>query len=642
MAYDLRHTGAEIDEAVSAVESGRVVTDNTVSSIAPGEAKPASADAIAKELQKKVEKVDGKGLSTNDYTNEEKAQVDRVRNGSVVVDNTLSEVDETSNKPVNSKGIAEAIKGAGFTTQEDFAELSTEIGEIEAQLSPLTEYAMMSFPFDHKDGLSRNGRKKEIPSAYVNTGFLPVSIGSQFSVYDSSQYDVAGLAFFNEKREFLGVCKTEGGGKQTITIAEDNIIEGAVYCVATALLSNGSANGFYANIPVGNTIAEQLNFIEKTAFPKNIAREVNGIISSEVVQSTRSNINVYFDDVPQEDRYYIRVDVDEPQLDSYDLYFSPANHSTEVKQFTGLKWGVLYEVRRDAEMPSLRITSVGYPANKSYFKITYYSSADIKRVMREVVGWEGKTIVAFGDSITENSGDDKKTYCDYIAEMTGANVYNLGIGGTRLSQRAEPSETPTSSTEAYAALDIVNMIKACSNQDFTKQVNAAAFLTEDENDNNETIVARMQSIDWSKVDAVIVFGGTNDWTAEAQMGEASSEASNTILGATQLIVKTLLTAYPHVKLYWFTPIIRWASPRDEASWSDNLTHRGVTLKDLSSNIEEVVKSLHIPCCDTYNTLGWNMYNFDAYFTASDGTHPAYGYDEIARKIVAFINANRTF
>ena len=120
MAYDLRHTGAEIDEAISAVESGSVVTDNTVSNITAGEAKPASADAVAKELQNKVDKVEGKGLSTNDYTNKEKAQVERVRNGSVVVENTLSEFDETSNKPVNSKGIAKAMKNVSGVYTLDF------------------------------------------------------------------------------------------------------------------------------------------------------------------------------------------------------------------------------------------------------------------------------------------------------------------------------------------------------------------------------------------------------------------------------------------------------------------------------------------------------------------------------------------
>ena len=112
MAYISKRHGEDVDALLTKVESGSVVTDNTVSSIAPGEAKPASADAIAKELQKKVDKVEGKGLSTNDYTNEDKEQVERVRNGSVVVDNTLSELDKTSNKPVNSKGIAEAIETA--------------------------------------------------------------------------------------------------------------------------------------------------------------------------------------------------------------------------------------------------------------------------------------------------------------------------------------------------------------------------------------------------------------------------------------------------------------------------------------------------------------------------------------------------
>ena len=64
MAYDLRHTGAEIDEAISAVESG-----------------------------------------------------------SVVIENTLSEFDETSNKPVNSRGIAEAIEAAVYPISDNIGQI---------------------------------------------------------------------------------------------------------------------------------------------------------------------------------------------------------------------------------------------------------------------------------------------------------------------------------------------------------------------------------------------------------------------------------------------------------------------------------------------------------------------------------------
>lgn len=101
--YDLKHTGEAIDEAVSAVESGKVVTDNTVPSIALGEPKPASADAVAKELQKKVDKVEGKGLSTNDYTNEEKAKLEGKQdaltltvkdNGNIIIGNIAGQTKE--------------------------------------------------------------------------------------------------------------------------------------------------------------------------------------------------------------------------------------------------------------------------------------------------------------------------------------------------------------------------------------------------------------------------------------------------------------------------------------------------------------------------------------------------------------------
>jgi hypothetical protein len=91
------------------VDAGEFKVDDEVTS---GSNRPVAGDALYQALASKVDKISGKGLSTNDYNNEEKAQVERVRNGSVVVDNTLSALDETSNKPVDSKGIAEAVTQA--------------------------------------------------------------------------------------------------------------------------------------------------------------------------------------------------------------------------------------------------------------------------------------------------------------------------------------------------------------------------------------------------------------------------------------------------------------------------------------------------------------------------------------------------
>ena len=60
------------------VESGSVVTDNTSQKVIRGDNKPVSGGAIYTALQGKVDKVEGKGLSTNDYTDEEKAQVAKI------------------------------------------------------------------------------------------------------------------------------------------------------------------------------------------------------------------------------------------------------------------------------------------------------------------------------------------------------------------------------------------------------------------------------------------------------------------------------------------------------------------------------------------------------------------------------------
>ena len=109
------YSKGETSEAIT-----REVTDKTRDFYTRSEVKEMYAlkKDVTTELNNKVDKVVGKGLSTNDYTNEEKEQVERVRSGSVVTDNTLSELDKTSNKPVSGKGIASAIEAASNSLKD--------------------------------------------------------------------------------------------------------------------------------------------------------------------------------------------------------------------------------------------------------------------------------------------------------------------------------------------------------------------------------------------------------------------------------------------------------------------------------------------------------------------------------------------
>lgn len=65
---------------------------------------------IVSKLGSKVDKVDGKGLSTNDYTTEEKSKLSNIEDGAnkTVVDSSLS---DTSTNPVQNKIVYEAIQG---------------------------------------------------------------------------------------------------------------------------------------------------------------------------------------------------------------------------------------------------------------------------------------------------------------------------------------------------------------------------------------------------------------------------------------------------------------------------------------------------------------------------------------------------
>ncbi len=81
MGYkDLRHTGEDIDNAIDNVENGNVVLNNTDKELTPDGAKPVAGGTIYAALQGKVDKVKGKGLSTNDYTDEEKAKLEGKQN----------------------------------------------------------------------------------------------------------------------------------------------------------------------------------------------------------------------------------------------------------------------------------------------------------------------------------------------------------------------------------------------------------------------------------------------------------------------------------------------------------------------------------------------------------------------------------
>ena len=262
--------------------------------------------------------------------------------------------------------------------------------------------------------------------------------------------------------------------------------------------------------------------------------------------------------------------------------------------------------------------------------------------------WKGKTVVAFGDSITEYKDDLELGYCDYAQMMSGANIINVAVGGTRFYQRTTPNINPTSSNEGYAGMDIINMVRAAANLNFDgsntyREIVEACcnYIKNNAGDDNTLQIERLFAVDWTKVDAVTFLGGANDW-GSGGLGTSGTKNDNTTLGAINLIIDTLLTAYPWLKIYWFTLTPRYVSNvRDSEHWSDNYSYYGITAKQFAEAVFNEVTLNKIPICDLYNTLGWNQYNFSQYFRDNDGVHPYKGFNFIAKKYVGFISSMGT-
>ena len=252
----------------------------------------------------------------------------------------------------------------------------------------------------------------------------------------------------------------------------------------------------------------------------------------------------------------------------------------------------------------------------------------------------GKKVLCLGDSITEFVGEGDKGYPNYLADMSSANVLKAGIGGSWLTARRAPVATPTSVNEARAAFDVCNLVNAWVSNDFT-QVDAANTYLIGEGDDNTSQVNVLKNNAVDSVDVVIVFAGTNDFNNGVDIGTNADNALNTICGAYRNIINSLCTANKSLRIFIFTPIVRYfTNERTDANWSDNYQNAdGKTLRDYADAIVSVANNEHIAACNLYDTLGWNKYNFSNYFLDNDGTHPYKGFEPLARRIYSFICSN---
>lgn len=234
----------------------------------------------------------------------------------------------------------------------------------------------------------------------------------------------------------------------------------------------------------------------------------------------------------------------------------------------------------------------------------------------------GETWVNLGDSIFGNN-NGSTSVSNQIANKTGAEVINIGYGGSRVAQHA-------SNWDPFSFYRLAEEIVK-DDTDPTKWALQDASITKRQNGEISGMPAYfdkhledLKAINWLEVDGVTVAGGTNDYTAQIPTDNIENpEDTNTYAGALRYGMRLLMSKHPHLKVLLCTPMYRfWRdSEGNVIDDSDTRAYADQTLPDFVEKAKEVGKELKIPVLDNYFELGINQFNRDLYFPPTDGTHP---------------------
>lgn len=184
----------------------------------------------------------------------------------------------------------------------------------------------------------------------------------------------------------------------------------------------------------------------------------------------------------------------------------------------------------------------------------------------------GKKITCIGDSITYGNGGstdengNKISYCNHIAGFLGANVVNLGIGGSAIS----------------------------------------------DNTDNNSLISRWQEIPEDS-DYILIFAGINDYFI-GNYGNIDDKTENTFCGDTYSLLKNIKNKYSNSKI-----IVVLTYKNEAMNWED---FKDNDFMLYMNTLKQYAKELELPVIDLSNSEFMN--SNDSQIKESyipDGVHP---------------------
>ena len=206
---------------------------------------------------------------------------------------------------------------------------------------------------------------------------------------------------------------------------------------------------------------------------------------------------------------------------------------------------------------------------------------------------DGKNVIILADSVFDYETPDGINVGQMLAVSSGATVYNWAQGGCCMAKGKATNYDPYS---------FVGMVDALATQTFTDQSTYA------EDRGFTTQVAEMQAFNMSNCDFMLVAYGTNDyWRSCLYDNPNDSEDVTYFSGAVRYGLKTLLTAYPFIKLIFVNLQNMGSTYNETAAWYNATGSHYVESARYNQYINDICAEFAVPVLDIWNTSMINDY-----------------------------------
>ncbi len=213
---------------------------------------------------------------------------------------------------------------------------------------------------------------------------------------------------------------------------------------------------------------------------------------------------------------------------------------------------------------------------------------------------KGKRIGFLGDSITEGHGvaESENIFWNRIQRDTGAVCFGYGIGGTRIAPQH----------------------------------------SKDNADWERWFASRVDEME-ENLDAIVVFGGTNDYGhGDAPLGTMADRDDSSFYGAYHVLLNKLFERYPTAHVVIMTPLHRLGE--DNCTYNEFGVRRQTNLEGYVDAIIEVAAYYSVPVLDLFRVGGINpVVPVQKELYMPDGLHPNdAGHERIAQRLTGFLRS----